>query len=70
VGPSLPITTTHVLKLFKNEAKNVITWRAVWDDKTAGPAWTFEPATALVDHLTKTAYEAATQPATAPATKP
>jgi hypothetical protein len=64
--PTHPVART--LQLYKDSKTN--TWKAVWEGSTE-PQWLFEPASALIMHLTATTYAApTTQPATQPATAP
>jgi hypothetical protein len=69
-GPDPGKTVHRTLKLFKQEANNTTSWRAVWDGQQ--PTWTFQPTQALVDHIIKESFAApaATQSATQPATAP
>jgi hypothetical protein len=66
MGPEVGKTITYTLRLYRQEGAAAPapatapasgpanTWKAAWDKQT--PAWTFEPTSALVDHVTKDVY--------------
>ncbi len=66
IGPVQSKLVTHTLHLYEEKTGGKTSWKAVWDHQS--PAWTFEPAPALIDHLTTDTYVPG--PATAPATVP
>jgi hypothetical protein len=68
VGPAIKKHVHHALLLYKVQDK----WSATLSPATDTPAvWTFEPSANLIDHLTKTTYEAVTTaPTTTPSTAP
>lgn len=77
LGPDPGKISSHTLRLWRQDppttapgtAAAAPIWKAFYDGQS--PAWTFEPSSALVDHLTKETYAVpATQPATAPAATP
>ncbi|HVX86053.1 MAG TPA: DUF4340 domain-containing protein [Phycisphaerae bacterium] len=67
-GPQLGKTVNRTLRLWKGSGQGATAWKAVWDGQQ--PAWTFQPTSQLIEHLTATSYPAATQPASQPATEP
>jgi hypothetical protein len=69
IGPDLGKLVTHTLRLYRQEAPATTAasapatapaipptyvWKAVWDHQS--PAWTFEPNSSLVEHVTKDTY--------------
>jgi len=77
-GPQVQHQVTRTVLLYRGKetaaapttAPAVATWSATLTPADA-TTWTFEPTATLIEHLTKTTYEApTTAPATAPATAP